>query len=541
MRFTFKLLLLSTANPNLTLSFQSLCDQTFFSFSLQVVNPIQAQKPPNMKQKRVLTIGSLITKLKNGIELLSPFADHPVASILSLGAGVAGLYIAFSNGDSTITPWISQKEDDSSEIVCYVAGLHNLGNNCFLNVILQSLASCTSFVSYIQNVLESDKAEIEEMPLVFALNSLIQELSVIREERLALNPRKLMQSLSLYVSNFNLTRQQDAAEAFLHLLTSLKSEILLNHVPAGSFVSNITDFSSRVYNQNIIFGPKLDKWRNNIFGPFNGTIKSVLTCVSCSSVLSMDYEHFDCLAVSPVLDINGDIMDGCNIIDCLMHYTKVELLENYRCEKCWHIKALHYLSLKSDPNEEKINRLKSCVNYDNCTCETIFEREEIAWSAYSHAFKQLSVNHCPKILCVHVQRALMNINGEFIKHQGHISFPLILDLSPFIKSSSVPKTQLLSNIFQIRGENQNTENKNENNSENLVINKSTKYALCAVVEHYGRYGGGHYAAYRKAPPVHDVKESRNSKWFYVSDREVSEVSEGDVLSAEASMLFYEMI
>lgn len=74
------------------------------------------------------------------------------------------------------------------------------------------------------------------------------------------------------------------------------------------------------------------------------------------------------------------------------------------------------------------------------------------------------------------------------------------------------------------------------------------YSLCAVVEHYGKYGGGHYAAYRKAPPVHDhsldvegSKRVDNSKWFYVSDSHVLEVSEEAVLSANATLLFYERI
>jgi ubiquitin carboxyl-terminal hydrolase 30 len=78
--------------------------------------------------------------------------------------------------------------------------------------------------------------------------------------------------------------------------------------------------------------------------------------------------------------------------------------------------------------------------------------------------------------------------------------------------------------------------------------KSCMYSLCAVVEHYGKCGGGHYAAYRKAPPVNDpgldvegLKQVGNSKWFYVSDRHVLEVSEEAVLSANAALLFYERI
>ncbi|KAL5215251.1 hypothetical protein ABZP36_004403 [Zizania latifolia] len=37
--------------------------------------------------------------------------------------------------------------------VYYTGGLKNLGNNCFLNVILQALASCNGFVSSLDNLL----------------------------------------------------------------------------------------------------------------------------------------------------------------------------------------------------------------------------------------------------------------------------------------------------------------------------------------------------------------------------------------------------
>lgn len=93
-----------------------------------------------MKHGRAVSIGFLIAKLKNGMELLSQIGyassvvGHPVATALGLGAGVAGLCVAL-HGSASVS-WVSGT-DTSSEIVCYVGGLDNLGNNCFLNVILQ--------------------------------------------------------------------------------------------------------------------------------------------------------------------------------------------------------------------------------------------------------------------------------------------------------------------------------------------------------------------------------------------------------------------
>jgi ubiquitin carboxyl-terminal hydrolase 30 len=60
---------------------------------------------------------------------------------VGLGIGVAGLCKALHSGITI--PWLSPRKFFSgSERVHYVGGLQNLGNNCFLNVILQVIILC---------------------------------------------------------------------------------------------------------------------------------------------------------------------------------------------------------------------------------------------------------------------------------------------------------------------------------------------------------------------------------------------------------------
>jgi ubiquitin carboxyl-terminal hydrolase 30 len=279
-----------------------------------------------------------------------------------------------------------------------------------------------------------------------------------------------------------------------------------------------------------------------------------------------------------VLNTNGDITSGCSLVDCLKYFTVVEHLDNYHCDRCWHITAAKYLSLKSEADEEKVSKLNTCVDYGTCSCRGMFSPEGIPCSSSSRATKQLIISQCPKILCIHFLRASVSLDGEPIKHQGHISFPLLLNLSPFaggassIGQESGPlamnvqrdgqqalhlyrqlNMQMSLNVIPTGGNSIHVANVDVASSSSSSLQpspSSSRSKLCglsAVVEHYGKCGGGHYAVYRRVASNPDPEDpgqplaGLGKRWFYISDGHVSEVSEDDVLGAEATLLFYERL
>ncbi|XP_010446481.1 PREDICTED: ubiquitin carboxyl-terminal hydrolase 27-like isoform X2 [Camelina sativa] len=456
--------------------------------------------------------------------------------------GVAGFIFALKDGRFRNLKLFSASEKDDAFLV---PGLQNLGNNCFLNVILQALASCKDFRSFLEWVIEDARDTVtgemdQHFPLTFALSALLQELCTVGRRRSVSNPREVMLALTDYARNFNLTSQQDAAEALLHLISSLQQEIVFCYRPLQS--SNLSDI---LFSRNLrMLAPseglhglmELKRWHKHLRGPFDGILGSTLMCRTCSSQISLEFQFFHTLPLSPLLHSGGsNIMFGCTLENCLKKFLDTEKVENFFCHRCWHGAALKYLSVIGAP-ETDIEKLRNCGGDDQCDCKTSHFLERMPWSnSYSHILKQLIISRFPKLLCIQVQRASFNMYGESYKLTGHIAFPLVLDLSLF-----APSPIGLNKVEGIQMSSKYQKAEASRNSDNL-------YRLVTVVEHFGITGSGHYTVYRSVRVASQEEEEEEEeeceelRWFSISDSEVSRVSESDVLGAEASLLFYERV
>ncbi|KAL0342913.1 UNVERIFIED_CONTAM: Ubiquitin carboxyl-terminal hydrolase 27 [Sesamum angustifolium] len=176
----------------------------------------------------------------------------------------------------------------------------------------------------------------EHIPLVNSLTSLVEELCTVRHQRTVLSPRKLMLVMDHYIPNFNLTRQQDAEEAFSHLLSSLRDEISEYCVPMKSYLADLPALPN---GRILITGSseeenECQRWSRSFLKPFDGR-------------------------------------PGCTLEDCLKKFFVAELVENYCCSNCWHTAAIDYLSRLAEdkanfpypPRRHQTYRLISVVEH----------------------------------------------------------------------------------------------------------------------------------------------------------------------------------
>lgn len=395
---------------------------------------------------------------------------HNAFASLLVGVGTVGVVLAYKYGPAISHPfqWMgscissgavnSTQSSPTEELT--IPGLQNLSNNCFLNVVLQALATSHIFQSFVENCVQMSNTLLEEnaefMPLAVAVSALLEELCTLGQKRRVASPREVMLGLEGYVANFDLARQQDAAEALEHLLSSLKEECLVyiqQYMPhcgslAGASVLSDHEFCNRIERGEHI---NLKTWNQYLHGPLDGTLGSLLTCQSCLFQFSTQFEFFHILPIPPILYSDGNIIEGCTIQDCLKQFTALEWITNYRCNLCSHLSAIQSLSLKTGANKATIQKIKDCNNDDKCSCEALLAEQGLPWPAvYRNAFKQLRIGRCPEVLCINLHRAAINETGELIKKRGHVYFPLVFDLFPYTVAAKEGNRELQENEMQMQ-------------------------------------------------------------------------------------------
>lgn len=189
---------------------------------------------------------------------------------------------------------------------------------------------------------------------------------------------------------------------------------------------------------------------------------------------------------------------------------------------------------------------------------------ENAWycsrcKGHKEANKEMKIYKAPQYLIVHLKRFK---GGESILSAGKIStrinFPLELDLSELVMNHELPpdyqpiedkkdkieeeKSEKLEEI-EIAGTDKmiNEDDQKKVDGEPMIIENSpvvvTKgkdkllYRLYAISNHYGSVGFGHYTAFALHP--------QDNCWYSFDDSSVSKVSEDQIVTGAAYILFYE--
>ncbi|KAM0716984.1 hypothetical protein Q7P37_006836 [Cladosporium fusiforme] len=368
---------------------------------------------------------------------------------------------------------------NSGSIPCAATGLrglYNMGQTCFMSVILQALIH-NPFVRtyYLSEGHRSSECEREACTSC-ALDDIFTEFYG-QEKHEGYGAVHMLQGCWKGGGNLAGYSQQDAHEYLGFILNSLHTANTGEDDEEVSTPARAKDAKTCdcIVHQT-----------------FAGILKSTVTCNACKNTTAT-YDPFVDLSLdikSPVLSVKKKKLSMINgtttvkealpmdLTECLDRFTAPETLssDSYHCRKC---------------------------------------------ASAQKAEKRLKLSSLPPVLPVHLKRFSHSQKlSQSSKIDTRVRFPFTLNLEPY---TAVPKPS--------KKDEEETK-KSKDKDKDKETKESTKiepiYTLSSVIVHKGKIDSGHYISYAR----------QGDEWYMFNDSVVSVVSEREVLGAEAYMLFY---
>ncbi|XP_065846559.1 ubiquitin carboxyl-terminal hydrolase 22-like [Oscarella lobularis] len=374
-------------------------------------------------------------------------------------------------------------------------GLHNLGNTCFMNCILQALVHTPTLRDFFladQHMCRYSSGSGTSKSskcLMCELASLFQEF--YKGVSTPLIPYRLLHLVWQNAHHLAGYEQQDAHEFFMAAL-----DILHQHSQDYNPSSDENNGGASLETESII--EKL----------CTGQLQSDVICQECKCVST---------TIDPFWDISLDLGNAIVPTKPFNRMTATNLTPSPTKIMTSFFPADGALTpLRRSPPPQPPPQRGPLLSPTSRTPNTLLEclerfthPERLGSEAkikcstcrtYQESTKQLTLRKIPVILCFHLKR--FEHGKKSRKISRFMPFPLELDMGPYM-----------------------TERGASHNRHSL----KNKYCLFAVVNHSGTMETGHYTCY--------VRQQRD-QWFNCDDAWITKVTVSEVLRSEAYLLFY---
>jgi len=435
------------------------------------------------------------------------------------------LYIAMYNFD------LSKSDDSDDEkvnderkknTVRGLSGLNNQGNTCYMNSILQCLASLDIFRSWIfdekyytrlqsnvtdklaiekrkkEHLGENDNIVIQQKDVdntceESVINRLYELFKTMWKQNAKVTPKSFKQTIGDICSTFRGYQQQDSQELLnlildrVHEETKAEVKVMFRNVP-----DNVTNYLT---------------YKQECFAILNNPLTPVEEKEKClEEFKSFEKNNMDSVIISNAYVYwKKYIKNAHSIITDL--FTGM-FLSKITCKNCNKVSGsfeaftILQLPVTEDKDDLKLEDLiNSFVKEEELNGSNQYFCEECQKKV--DAVKKVYIWEPPNILVVQLKRYNNNSLKTNHKNNSTVVFPIQnLDLNGYLSD--------LHNVNQ------------------------TKYDLCAISEQRGMLNYGHYVAY--------CKNGINNKWYEFDDDDVVHIPNSDLekelITKNAYILFY---
>ena len=388
-----------------------------------------------------------------------------------------------------------------------LSGLHNLGNTCYANSVIQALSNTDLLNHYLRNKLFKDRVKNQSI-----LVSSTSDVEVIRQHfkstityelyrlivvmwniNCVIRPDKFKLAIGMKSERFAGFNQNDSQEFLDLILDSLHEESkadLSEHMSQLTLSDDVRQISSQ-----LIYFEKLLKqlFETNANDKFLQIV---------SYYVAYQQEHFDKIFKLKLFEFYKNILLRSHsvISDIFLGIYQNQIT----CSNCKNRSIIfeHFYSLQLavDDSTRVFTDFKEILDYNftpnqiDYTCD-ICKRQ-------TQSVKQISLYKIPQRLIIQLKR-FKHQRHRVSKLGHHIEYPIEnLNLGPYI-SSSAP-------------------------------NKDIQLNLYSVINHMGSSGGGHYTNYSK--------NFVGDKWFEFNDSRVNQImTTSQIVSSDGYILFYKTI